>query len=227
MLSHTFLHLPGVGTRRERHFWHSGISCWDQLTGPLAQQILSPGQQEAYGQKLAESKSHLQNKNAHYFAGLLKASEHWRLFNDFKDQAAYLDIETTGLGGVGDHITTIALYANGQIRHYVYGRNLDDFPNEAAAYKIWITYNGKTFDVPFLERQFKAKFTPVQIDLRYVLHSLGIKGGLKSCEHQLGINRHELEGVDGYFAVLLWREYKHAKNEKALETLLEIGRAHV
>ena len=36
----------------------------------------------------------------------------------------------------------------------------------------------------------------------------------------MGINRGALDGVDGYFAVLLWQDYQNYNNEKALETLL-------
>jgi len=57
--------------------------------------------------------------------------------------------------------------------------------------------------------------------LRYVLKSLGYSGGLKSCEKALGLDRGDLDGVDGYFAVLLWRDYQKKHNEKALETLLK------
>ena len=35
----------------------------------------------------------------------------WRMFPDFSEHAAYLDIETTGLDHTHDTITTIALYA--------------------------------------------------------------------------------------------------------------------
>ena len=58
------------------------------------------------------------------------------------------------------------------------------------------------------------------IDLRYPLRSLGLNGGLKGCERQLGMARTGLENVDGFLAVLLWREYQLRKNRKALETLL-------
>jgi uncharacterized protein YprB with RNaseH-like and TPR domain len=58
------------------------------------------------------------------------------------------------------------------------------------------------------------------IDLRYILASLGYKGGLKSCETQLGLNRGDLTDIDGFFAVLLWYDYLNNRNEKALETLL-------
>ena len=60
----------------------------------------------------------------------------------------------------------------------------------------------------------------VHIDLRYVLKSLGYAGGLKGCEKKACIDRGDLEGVDGYFAVYLWNEYQRNKNHKALETLL-------
>jgi uncharacterized protein YprB with RNaseH-like and TPR domain len=58
------------------------------------------------------------------------------------------------------------------------------------------------------------------IDLRYILASLGYKGGLKSCETQLGFHRGDLADIDGFFAVLLWYDYLKNKNKKALETLL-------
>jgi hypothetical protein len=59
-----------------------------------------------------------------------------------------------------------------------------------------------------------------QIDLRYVLYSLGYRGGLKGVERQLGPDRGDLRDVDGFFAVLLWDEYLKTKNRQVLETLL-------
>ena len=64
------------------------------------------------------------------------------------------------------------------------------------------------------------KIEQVHIDLRYVLKRLGYSGGLKGCERQLGLHRGELDGVDGYFAVLLWDEFKRTNSRNALETLL-------
>ena len=34
------------------------------------------------------------------------------------------------------------------------------------------------------------------------------------------MDRGDLDGVDGYFAVLLWLDYQRSRNPKALETLL-------
>jgi uncharacterized protein YprB with RNaseH-like and TPR domain len=85
---------------------------------------------------------------------------------------------------------------------------------------VLVTYNGRTFDIPFIERFFRIRLRQAQIDLRYVLARLGFKGGLKGCEKKLGIGRGQLDGVDGYFAVLLWYEYEKYGDERALETLL-------
>ncbi len=66
----------------------------------------------------------------------------------------------------------------------------------------------------------RTRLDHAHIDLRYVLRSLGYSGGLKSCEHQLGLDRGNLEGVDGFFAVLLWKEFEQTGDRKVLETLL-------
>lgn len=131
----------------------------------------------------------------------------------------YLDIETTGLGYY-DSITTIALFDGRSISWYINGQNLDDFVKDIFKYRLIISYNGKSFDIPFIERFFGIKMDHAHIDLRFVLSSLGYKGGLKACETALGIDRGDIKGIDGFFAVLLWNDYLKNKNQKALETLL-------
>jgi uncharacterized protein len=158
--------------------------------------------------------------NPKHFAEKIPARHHWRFFPEFRESTAYLDIETTGLDSWNNEITTIALYDGKSIFTYVQGRNLDAFEEDIQKYSIIVTYNGKCFDVPFLESYFRMKIPQVHLDLRYLLRSLGYTGGLKGCEKKAGIDRQELEGVDGYFAVLLWEDYRRTRNEKALETLL-------
>src|SRR5690606_35283848 len=101
------------------------------------------------------------------------SNQAWRLFEDFCTSCVYLDIETTGLGSYGDHVTTIALYDGKSLRTYVHGINLEDFVRDIRDYKLIITYNGITFDVPFLQRQFHTTLDQAHIDLRYLLKSLG------------------------------------------------------
>ena len=219
MLKNSFQHIPGIGAATEAQLWASGLLEWQQVQSENTLKI--PAKRfEAIAEHTKTAIGHLENKNPAYFADLLPAKEHWRLFDAFRDSTAYVDIETTGLRSYGFEITTIALYDGKEIRHYVQGQNLEQFIEDIQNYNLLVTYNGKTFDVPFIQDQFGIQLNHAHIDLRYVLKSLGYSGGLKSCEKALGLDRGDLDGVDGYFAVFLWHEYRKNNNEKALETLL-------
>jgi uncharacterized protein YprB with RNaseH-like and TPR domain len=211
MLRHTFCHIPGVGEKTERRLWEAGVTSWEDA--------LRQGGARPSPEHLHQSLESYQRRDPAWFGSRLSAAQAWRLYHDFRDACAFLDIETTGMGGSA-HITTIALYDGRQVRHYVHGHNLGDFVRDVAAYGLLVTYNGKTFDVPFLERTFGVRLPQAHIDLRYVLRSLGLRGGLKSCERQLGMARPGLEDVDGFVAVLLWHDYRQRRNPLALETLL-------
>lgn len=219
MLENTFCHMPGIGTITEERLWSAGILSWDDAAGP-GTRFLTARRRETMARCAAESRVHADARNPHYFADRLPPSLHWRLFPHFRETVAYLDIETTGLETWDHSITSIALYDGRSIHTYVQGRNLEDFETDIERYKVIVTYNGKCFDIPFIERSFRTRLTQAHIDLRYVLRSLGYSGGLKGCEAQLGLDRGELSGVDGLFAVLLWNEYDQRGDEKALETLL-------
>ena len=219
MLKYTFCHVPGIGPKTERHLWRSGFHSWHAVTGddPLP---LSPNKVELLRRHIPESVTHFEDGVSGYFYDRLSSDQHWRMFPDFRESVAYLDIETTGLGGSSDYITTIGVYDGQSITHYVYGDNLFDFRDKIEKYRLLVTYNGKTFDVPFIRNYLGIPIGQAHIDLRYVLASLGYRGGLKGCERQLGIDREELEDVDGYFAVLLWQDFQKNGNRRALETLL-------
>ncbi len=221
MLTNTFCHIPSVGLRTELKLWEAGIRSWELFlemdgavaAGPRGSLILD---------HVHRSQEALVEGDIPFFTTAMPSGEHWRVFPEFRNRTAYLDIETTGLemSGVDDGITTIALYDGSRIRQYVRGENLRDFADDISAYDLLVTYNGKCFDIPFIEQYFRIKLEQPHIDLRYVLGSLGFRGGLKGCERQLGIDRGELQGVDGFFAVLLWREYCSYGDPTALETLL-------
>ncbi len=219
MLENTFCHIPGIGPRVESRLWSNGFHTWRHVLE--AQPAGLPDRLRSRLLKhVQRSACELAGENASYFEQRLPPNEQWRMFSNFRRQTAYFDIETTGLRPEYSSITTIALFDGDRIRHYICGRNLDDFPDDLARYKLLVTYNGKCFDIPFVERFFGIEVKAAHIDLRYLLRSLGYKGGLKGCEKQLGIDRGELDGVDGYFAVLLWYDYVENGNDRALETLL-------
>ncbi len=217
MLTHSFIHLPGIGVTTEEKLWQAGIHRWSHWSD--APPLRLPNSSLPQLSSLLE-RSLVELKNGpDFFSRRLPANQQWRLLSHFRDRIAYLDIETTGLGPDAE-ITTIALYDGLQVYCYVNGRNLEDFEKDIWKYEILVTYNGKGFDIPVLERWFHTRLTHSHIDLRYILAKLGFKGGLKGCEKKLGIERGSLDGIDGYFAVLLWQDYIDNNNEKALETLL-------
>ncbi|MCK9241103.1 ribonuclease H-like domain-containing protein [Desulfocurvus sp.] len=226
MLKHTFCHIPRVGVGTEEKYWRQGLACWDDALaggagalGPRATWVR---------QHLEQSCERLAAGDALWFARRLPSGQDWRLFADFRHAAAYVDIETTGLSRDGaDHVTTIALYGGGRVRTYVHGRDLERFADDIRRFSLLVTFNGKSFDVPFLRRDLGIDLDMAHIDLRHVLRRVGLSGGLKAVERQLGLARQGLDGVDGYFAVLLWHEYRATGNPAALETLLAYNAADV
>jgi uncharacterized protein len=216
LLAHTFRHIQGIGRTTEQRLWEAGLLAWDGLDPAAAavparlRGLLRVG--------IADSLRNIDDPG--YFARRLPAALGWRIFPEFRATTAYLDIETTGLDRVRDRITTIALYDGRTVKTYVRGRNLEEFPRDVQAFKVLVTYNGKSFDQPFLERSFGMRLSQAAVDLRYILKDLGFTGGLKGCERSLGMGRGELDGVDGCMAVMLWERYRRCGDDRALETLL-------
>ena len=218
MLNHTFCHLPGIGLANERRLWRHGLLSWPDWPVNRLPIALSTAHRCHAEALLHRSQEALAAADAGFFAALLKPQECWRLFFDFRRQAAYLDIETSGLGEDAE-ISVITLYDGQTARRYVNGDNLDDFADDVAGYAVLISYGGRRFDVPFLERALAIRLPQAQIDLCPVLHSLGYRGGLKKAERALGIDRGSLQGVDGLTAVFLWRRYRESGDRRFLETL--------
>ena len=228
MLQRTFCHLPGIGPGTERKLWAASIHTWQDLLAAAPGDVPLPAGKLALAKdRLEHSQAALQGQDAEYFAQHLPNAQHWRLALNFIGSAAYVDIETTGLNWPEGEITAVALYNGQSAKAYVQGGNLQDFEADITRHKLLVTFNGKCFDAPFLEKHFRVRLPKAHVDLRYVLKSLGFVGGLKACEKRLGLDRAELDGVDGYFAILLWREYENTCDQAVLETLLAYNVADV
>lgn len=219
MLQNTFIHIQSIGAVTEQRLWESGLNDWDAFSDDISMP-LSGKRKYLLKNGIDESRQHLYQNNPVYFSKCLPANQSWRFFPEFRNSTVYLDIETTGLDRYFNDITTIALYDGESIKTYVQGQNLENFIEDIHKYKVIVSYNGKSFDVPFLEHYFNIKLGHAHIDLRYILYSLGFKGGLKGCEKQLGMDRGDLSDIDGFFAVLLWDKYQQIGEPKALDTLL-------
>jgi len=225
MLQHTFIHMQGIGVKTERKLWRSGIRTWKdflQQEGP----IFSPGRDEFIKKELEASVENC--KEIRFFSDRLTSGHMWRLYKAFKHKAVYLDIETSGDSQGLEEITVIGIYNGRRILSYVNGINLDDFEIEISNYDLIITFNGTCFDLPIIRRWFRGiSLPPAHIALRFVLKKLGYTGGLKKIEKALGIGRSpEIDGMDGYEAVLLWKAYQWG-DRNALNTLIDYNTADI
>ena len=227
MLHRTFVHISGVGYVTERRLWAAGVESWGHaLALPCAPRSFSPARWELICDTLESSTTSLASGDHRYFAGLLHARDHWRAFPEFRQRTAYVDIETDGLD-YWSSVTVVGLYDGVRTRQYVAGDNLDQFALDIRDYSLLVTFNGATFDLPFLRRRMGNIFDQLHVDLRYALGRLGHHGGLKAIERELGLARGgEIVGLGGEDAVRLWNEYRRGRAE-ALELLLAYNRADV
>jgi len=225
LLEHTFIHIPGIGPKTERHLWRHGILTWKHFLSNR-KTALSPARDAFVRQNLEAS---IENKDSiRFFLDRLSSADLWRVFDRFKDKAVYLDIETSGLYQGVDEITVIGLYDGKTVKTFVKGINLHEFESKIAPYELIITFNGSQFDLPFIRRQFQnISLPPAHIDLRFLLRRLGYKGGLKAIEKSFGLSRASaIDGMDGYQAVLLWRAYQWG-DESALDRLILYNTADI
>ncbi|MDD5172462.1 MAG: ribonuclease H-like domain-containing protein [Candidatus ainarchaeum sp.] len=224
MLEHTFIHLPNFGPRRERRLWEIGVRTWDDFLERFGASQFH----RSYCSAIASSKYALKLGDPEYFATLLPSSQTWRSFPHFK-RIAYLDIETTGLGPDTDYVTVIGVFDGHRTHSYVHGYNLGDFASDIENYDMVVTFNGSMFDLPFLRKAIKGVRLPnLHIDLRFLLASLNVRGGLKRIETQFGMEREDdLKGLTGYDAVLLWQAYKRRNDKSALDKLVRYNAADI
>jgi len=221
MLRNTFVHLPGVGPKREQTLWDRGILDWDRFLAAAEDDLLPGRLREPAVPLIRQSLDAVARGNAGFFRPLLPSREAWRLYPEFAGRALFLDIETTGLSGYCDQVTVIGALSQDGLALFVQGMNLDQFPAYIEQFPLLVTFNGSQFDVPFLRAHFpQARLDQAHIDLRFVLASLGYRGGLKKVERSLGLRRDPtIQDVDGFEAVWLWHRYRRG-DQSALEKLV-------
>jgi uncharacterized protein len=146
---------------------------------------------------------------------------------------AFLDIETTGLSPLYSEITVIGIHiCKGEETSFVQlvGRDItpENVLEALEGVHIIHTYNGSRFDLPFINRKLGINLEEIYShrDLMYDCWNNNLRGGFKSVERQLGIDRN-LQGINGYDAVRLWWRYIDAFDLDALNTLLQYNKEDV
>jgi uncharacterized protein YprB with RNaseH-like and TPR domain len=219
-IENSFIPVRGVGEQTERELWRSGITHWDDFDGS----VVGATTADHIETFIETATDRLEAGDSRFFDEQFPSSERWRFYENFRDNTCFFDIETTGLSQERDDVTTVSFHQDGETTTLVQGDDLtagalrEQFDDAA----VVATFNGGRFDVPFLETSFDVDIDVPHVDLMYPCKRLGLTGGLKSIEQEVGIGRDEPE-VTGRDAVRLWHEYERGSDE-ALDTLVRYNR---
>jgi uncharacterized protein YprB with RNaseH-like and TPR domain len=228
MIESTFILLNGIGECTERNLWGHGLRNWRSfLEAPKAPGI-GMDRKRLYDDSLRAASHALHAQNARYFARQLKSRDHWRLFQAFRHRAVYLDIETTGGSAIYGDVTVVGLYADGRMTSLVKDESLTArrLQEELRQYDLIVTFYGSAFDLPYLKARFPGLvLDQPHVDLCFAARRLGLRGGLKHIEMDLGIERaSDLHGLTGWDAVRLW-EVARRGHEPSRDLLLRYNEA--
>jgi hypothetical protein len=216
----SFIGATGVGETTERRLWEAGVTHWDRFEPSELGSARASGVREF----IDRGRTALDDGDVGFFAERFPSQATWRLYETFPDRACFFDIETTGLDHRSSVVTTVTCHQAGETTTLVRG---DDLTAERLAAlfadaDLLVTFNGKRFDVPFLEACFDVELSRPHLDLLYPCRRLGLTGGLDAIERAVGIDR-EGPDVSGEDAVRLWREHERGR-DGALETLVAYNR---
>lgn len=227
-LQQTFLHAPGIGPVTEAKIKARGFAHWQAVLERPEDLPLGTSTSSSLCEILTRSQCALQAGDIQFFIDHLATREQWRILATYFDRLSYFDIETSGLS-YDAYVTCVACYHKGKVYTYVNGENLDDFLDLLEEVDLLVSFNGTSFDVPFLLRTWHIpEFPCPHIDLRWQCYHQKHKGGLKQIERALNITRPpDLQGVDGAEAVWLWFRWKQYQDQKARERLLRYCAADV
>lgn len=228
MLENSFIHVPGIAQAAERLLWEQGCFSWSHYKVPGAKYSCGSADSDTVKRVVDGSIKALASGRHQYFRKGLGLAEAWRAFPDFRSKCVYLDIETDG-GQRGDSVTTIGLYDGQDFKCLIKGIDLGNFPDVISHYSMIVTFFGAGFDLPMLQKCFPLlRLDQIHLDLCPTLRRIGLRGGLKSIERQMGIARgDDTDGLGGQDAIRLWRRYKTLQDEAALAQLVAYNREDV
>ena len=230
VLQRSFVLLDRVGERTERRIWDQGVRTWDDFLGTTSVSPFSNERKETADAILVDAKEAMTRRATDFFSDRMPNREVWRLYPSFKEDVVFLDIETTGLSRRAA-VTVVGLARAGRFRALVRGQDLtrQELEAELDDARMIVTFNGASFDLPMLRSQFSAKGLELpHLDLRHLARRVGLSGGLKRIERQLGLERdREFAMMTGEDAVHLWKLWDRKGNKKALDLLLMYNEADV
>ena len=219
MIDRTYIHCPGVGPKSEQTLWQAGYKRWTDVLESPKEVPISHSKLQPFLNIVENSQISLEGKDVEWLASAIPPREHWRAFPQFGQDVCYLDIETDGTSG-GDSVTIIGAYDGIELQQFIRGVNLWDFPKYIESKTMIVSFFGTGFDLPVLKNCLGVSFRQFHVDLCFLFKRLGYRGGLKSIEDRLGIERQEIaQGLTGMDAIILWDQHMRG-NKTALKRLL-------
>jgi len=228
MLTNSFVLLDGIGPKRESTFWRQGLETWDGFIKETKVRGISDDRKAQLDSRLVTATERLMDGDSSYFANHLAQREQWRCLREFGSSIAFVDIETTGIS-YRSPITVIGVYDGTRMHTLVRGQNLNQENIKAilSSVSILVSFNGASFDLPMIEYNFPGTVPKVpHVDLKHALRRLGLSGGLKAIEREMGVERdRRVEYMTGQDAVYLWKLWEKHGKRNALDLLVEYNAA--
>jgi uncharacterized protein YprB with RNaseH-like and TPR domain len=223
-IENSFIPVEGVGETTERRLWREGVTAWEEFDPAVDVAGVGSTTADRIESFIAEALTRLDDGDAAYFDRAFPSGERWRLYENFREDTCFFDIETTGLDEHRDRVTTVSFHQGGETTTLVADEDLtaDRLRAKFADASLLATFNGARFDVPFLETSFGVEVDTPHLDLLYPCKRVGLSGGLKPIESQIGIER-DRPDLSGRDAVRLWREYERG-DDGALDRLISYNR---
>lgn len=210
----------GVGPYRERDLWAQGISSWADFEAAAAKGVVMNARLDReLLEAIGRARQNLTLGEVSALAATVPEREHWRLYPYFSKRAAFLDVEADGEG----ELTVAGVMDDHGVGTFIRGRNLHELPVRLANSDVWVSFNGGSFDLPVMRKNFEGMPVPkVHLDLKVILRKVRQQGGLKEIEERLGLGRPpHLKGVRGLDAIRLWREHMVRLDPAPLRVLVE------
>ncbi len=222
VLKNSFVFLEGISLKKEKIIWQQGISDWSDFLKTDKIKGISKLSKSYYERNIQQAFLALEENNSSFFVGKLRSKHMWRLYDYFREQCCFLDIETDSYG----RITLVGISNYYQTNQFVKGSNLElaYLQNELKKYKLLITFNGSSFDLPKLKKEFNLEISYPHIDLKGLCPQLELSGGLKEVEKKLQLKRPaHLYGNP----VDLWKAFHASADREYLDLLLEYNREDI
>ena len=222
MIKQSFIFLERISKSKEEQIWKSGISDWNEFLNNKKITKIADSKKNYYNHKIKEARQALLQDNSSYFIGRLPKKEMWRLYHYFKDECGYLDVEIDSHGKI--ILAGISNYYNSN--SFVKGYNLEKewLQKELSKYKILVTFNGSSFDLPRLKKQLGLEINIPHIDLKHLVLRLSLKGGLKEVEKTLNLKRPANRYGN---PVDLWKAFHASGDKEWLELLINYNKEDI